>query len=565
MLCALRIRDLALIDELEIEFAPGLNVLTGETGAGKSIVVGALDLVLGGRSSVERIRRGAEQSVVEALYAVEGRADVAALCAEAGLPADPAELLVRRVLTTAGRSRAYVNGALANLATLTALTHPLVDLSGQHEQVSLLQTATHLRLLDGFAGLGDEVQRFGSDHDALEAARRECEALRTRERERAAREEFLRFQIDEIERAGLRGGEDAELERERAVLVHAERLRAHVQDALGYLGEGREAASGQVIRAQKEIARAGVHDASLAPLAARLDGLAIELDDLAAELHAYLGRVDVDPRRLEEIENRRAQIRALARKYGATVEQIVAQRDQLQAELASLQTADERVEALSAAIAERGQALLVRARELSLARNRAARRLETAVQDVLQSLAMAGCRFRVVVEQPDGLADRPARHGLDRVEFRVATNVGEDEHPLARVASGGELSRILLAVKHALRAADRISTYVFDEVDAGIGGQVASVVGRRLAETSRRHQILCITHLPQIACYGDAHFVVAKGENAGRTVTTVRRLNDAERVEELARMLGGAVVTDRTRAAAAELLRAGREAATATP
>jgi DNA repair protein RecN (Recombination protein N) len=560
MLVTLVIENLAIIDQLEIEFGPGLNVLTGETGAGKSIIAGALGLVLGARAQTEVVRHGAEEGRVEALFDIGARPDVAAALAAAGLPAEGGELLIRRVVSRSGRSRVYVNGGLATLQTLTGIVGPLVDVSSQHEQYTLLDTSTHLALLDGFGGLDGDRADVAAAWRELSALRRDLAQLRADRGDRAARVDYLRFQHDEIDGARLQPDEDETLQQERNRLRNAGELRSTAGEALETLYERGGALVQELERVRARLSRLGDLDASVAPLAARVEAARIELEDVAFELRAYRDEVEADPSRLQEVEDRLHLIRALARKHGPRVADILTRREEIAAELRGLETADDRCEALEREIAEREAGLLARARRLSERRREAAGRLEKGVQGTLGALAMERCRLRVTfLDQPAG-AEALSADGIDRLELRVMTNTGEGYKPLARIASGGELSRILLALKRALTDAGVVATYVFDEVDSGIGGAVAETVGRLLAETAARHQVLCITHLPQVASFAQRHFRVAKHEHDGRTVTSVRTLSDDARVEEIARMLGGAKLTEKTRAAAAEMIRTAEQA-----
>ena len=564
MLTTLRIDNLAIIDRLELEFAPGLNVLTGETGAGKSIIVGALDLVLGARAASESVRHGADEGRVEALFDIGARQDVAEALDAAGIPTDGGEMLVRRVLSRAGRNRIYINGALATLQTLARATGPLVDLVGQHEQYGLLDAGTHQDILDAFGDPLASRAELGAGYRELAALRDELALLTREDVDRGAREDYLRFQLDEIDEAQLRPGEDGELRQEIVRLRNAEELRCSAAEVGDLLYEGRDAAVGRLERARGLLARLADIDASAAPLAERLEQARIEVEDIAYEARAYRDSIEADPRRLQEVDDRLDTIGRLARKHGATVTEMLARRDELAAELGSLSNASERRGEVESAVAAREAELLTSAQNLSGQRRAAAQRLEKAVHESLAALDMERCRVRVgFLERPPGV-EALGPTGIDRVELRVATNVGEGYQPLARIASGGELSRILLALKRAFTRSASVATYVFDEIDAGIGGAVAETVGRLLAETAAGHQVLCITHLPQVASFGGHHFRVEKQEREGRTVTRVLTLDRAGREEEIARMLGGREITKKTRAAAAEMIRLAERAAKAT-
>lgn len=560
MITTLRITNLAIIDELEVELGPGLNVLTGETGAGKSIIVGALGLVLGARASTEALREGADEGRVEAVFDLGARPDVAARLEQYDLPAaEERELLVRRVITRAGRNRIYVNGSLTTLQTLAELAGPLVDVSGQHEQFSLLNPANHLLMLDEFGDLLGTRGVVGRKFGELSALRAELDELTQRDADRAAREDFLRFQVDEIDTAELHLGEDAELDEERNRLRNAEALRADSAAAAELLYEGRGAVTEQLDRARALLGRLAEMDPTTTGLAGRLDSARIELEDVAFELRRYHEGIEADPGRLDAVETRLDQLSRLGRKYGGDVAAILERRDELAAELDGIEHASERRTKLTEQIAEQEKALVALAEKLSEKRRAVAAQLEKEVTEGLDALAMERAQLRVRFHDvPPGAAGLSAT-GIDRVELMFSPNVGEGTKPLSRVASGGELSRILLALKRALRRVRPVATYVFDEVDTGIGGAVAESVGRLIAETASHHQVLAITHLPQVACYADHPFRVVKEESAGRTVTRVRPLDEHARKEEVARMLAGMNVTDKSRAHAEEMIRQAAE------
>jgi DNA repair protein RecN (Recombination protein N) len=578
MLTTLRISGFAIVDAIEVRFGPGLNVLTGETGAGKSILVNALHLVLGGRMSAEVLREGAEEAVVEALFELPAAHPVLARLEAAGLPArggaagDTCELLVRRVAARGGRGRAFVNGALCTVSMLEGALRGTVDISGQHEHVSLLDPATHLALLDGFAcvdtpsdGAVPEplLLRYRAAHAALAALVRERDALAADEGERARRADYLAFQLAELDRADPAAGELEKLEDERRVLASAEKLReaARAAEALAYGEEG--SASERVGQAARALAEAALLDRRLEPTLALLRSAAVELEEAGRELGRYAEAVGGDPERLAAVEDRLDLLRALARKHGGSLEQAVARRAEMREELSRLQGGGERLGALAAEIATRGEAAAKLARELSRARARAARGFAEAVRGELDGLAMGRCRIEVALLPPEGGVPVDGAvlgpDGAERAEILIAPNPGEPPRPLARIASGGELSRILLAVKRTLSRKDPVATYVFDEVDAGIGGAVAEAMGRVLAEVSRGRQVVCVTHLPQVAAFADRHHRVEKRISAGRTHAAVSLLEEEDdRRREVARMMAGATITDAALEHAGALMRAAR-------
>jgi DNA repair protein RecN (Recombination protein N) len=578
VLAQLTVRNLVLIERLVVELGPGFNVVTGETGAGKSMVVDALSLVLGGRARPDLVRSGAEEAEVEALFELPPGSRAAAKLEAAGIPSDR-ELVVRRVIqpaergpergegtaasARAGRSRAYVNGRLCTAAQLAEIAADLCDIASQHESVSLTDPATHLEYLDAFGRLEEERARVAEQVDGLAEVVRELEAASAQERGRAEREDFLRWQIREIEELDPRDGEETELEHERARLRHAEKLQASTRRASERLYEGEGAICDELARLGTELDQAAGIDGSLASLARTIESARAELSDAARALARYADGVEASPERLAEVEERSFRLQKLLRKHGPSTADLLSYRAGLARELASLASASERVAELEAERARRVGAAGAAARGLSRKRRDAAEKLADAIGRELSQLGMGRARVVVEVTPTAGAGDamlvdgaRLTRAGMDRVEFLIAPNRGEEPRPLRKIASGGELSRALLALKRVLADQGPAGMYVFDEVDAGVGGAIAEVIGRSIADIARHRQVLCITHLPQIAALADAHFVVDKTEARGRTHTSVRRLSQAERVDEIARMIGGIKVGEAARRAAAEMLKA---------
>ncbi len=566
MLHVLTITDYALIDRLELTFAPGLNVLTGETGAGKSIIVDAIGLLLGKRAEEGLIRAEARQARVEGLFALSPSeaGAVTSLLEEAGLPSDEAgEIVVVRELNHQGRNVCRVNGSIVPLRLLTTLGERLVDIHGQGQQLPLLNVRTQLTILDRFAGLDSQAAEVANTVGRLRAARQELAALRTGERELARRADLLRFQTDEIEAARLQPGEDEQLEAERTVAANAERLQAlaaQAYDAL-YEGDDRAAAVDSLSAAAQAVAGLANVDPSVESLRGDAESLVIQAQELAHSLQSYRDGVEVDPARLQEIEDRLEVIRRLKHKYGATIEEVVRFGEEAAAELEGIAHGGERAEALEAEERELLAAIGARAAALSLRRQEASERLSAAVQAELADLAMESTTFHVAVTQqpaddgapvswPDGSEGAYAfdATGIDRVEFLLSPGPGEPLRSLAATASGGETSRLMLAVKGVLAADAGPPTLIFDEVDAGIGGRVGAVVGVKTWQLSAGRQVLCVTHLPQIAAFADLHVRIAKGLAAGRTITTAEALAEQAVVEELAHMLGGASLAARRHA-----------------
>lgn len=567
MLAALRVRNFVLMDALELRLEPGLNVLTGETGAGKSIVVGALSLVLGGRASAEQVRPGADEAEVEALFDARGSERVRAALEASGVAFD-GELVVRRVVQANGRSRAYLNGRLCTAGELASLAPELADVASQHESVALTDPTTHLGYLDRFAGLAAEKAELSALVARLEAVSADARRAREAERDRGEREAFLSFQLQAIDAVGLRPGELEELHAERARLRHADRLHEVARRTEARLdpSEGSEGAlCDELARLASDLAAAADLDASLEPHARAIEAARAELCEVAREMARYAERVAADPARLAQIEERLFQLEGLLRKHGPTLDDALAARARIAAELESFAGGESRIAELEREAAELLAAAGERARALSAKRKRAAERLAAGIGAELAELGMGGARVVVEVAPLEGeraeLAvdgARLGRDGIDRVEFLIAPNKGIEPRPLRRIASGGELSRALLALKRVLAESGPAGLYVFDEVDAGVGGAVAHRIGRSIAEVAKHHQVLCITHLAPIAAFADAHFVVRKTSDGDVTRSALARVQGAERTREIARMLSGAKVGPAAVKAAAELIRSAR-------
>ncbi len=552
MLVELSIRDFAIIDAIDLRLAPGFNVLTGETGAGKSILIDAVDMLLGGRADPTFVRAGAEAARIEGLFRLDERTQalITPILEREGLEGErPDELLLGREIRREGRSICRVNGRTVSLALLKEIGQNLVDIHGQSEHLSLLRVREHLNLLDRYAGLEDARAELAGLVHQLRAVRAELEKLRRDERELARRADLLRFQVEEIESARLEVGEEEALLEERTRLANAEQLAALASEAYALLYEGSNGSSaaldliGQAMRALAALAKI---DPATAEIAQAVEAASYQLDDAARTLRHYQDTIEFNPARLNQVEERLDLIRRLKRKYGDSIPEILAYARQAAAELEGITHSEERVEALRLEEEALLQRIGAQAERLSQARREAALRLAQGVERELTDLRMAGARFAVDIqwaEDENGVPVGDRRYafdatGIDRVEFLVAPNPGEGLKPLVKIASGGETSRLMLALKTVLSRADQTPTLIFDEIDQGIGGRVGVTVGRKLWGIADAHQVLCVTHLPQLAGYGDAHFKVEKQVIGERTVTRVRELDEAGRVEELAQMLG---------------------------
>jgi DNA repair protein RecN (Recombination protein N) len=533
----LSIRHLAVIDRLELDFEPGLNVLTGETGAGKSILVGAVGLLVGGRASPELVRTGEEAAAIEAVFEDPGGR----------------EMILRREISTQGRSRAFIDGALATGAALRELSQRLVDLHGQHEHQVLLDPAAHLDLLDQFAGISDERRAVAEAFALWQQLRGERERLRAGEREKASRVDFLSFQLAEIDRAALKPDEDEELGAARQVLANADKLQRLCSDAYTTLYEGDQAALTELGIVWRKIGELAAIDERFVPYLDARTTVKSHLEDLAFFLRSYSAAIDASPGRLQEVEDRLALLERLKRKHGPALADVISTRERLRRELQEIERTTERAGELDAALVTARDGYLARAKALSRTRQLAAREFTRLLEASLAELAMARtrCDIRFTAAENEG---QWTERGIEEGEFYISPNPGEDLRPLARIASGGELSRIMLALKTLASTDAPGKTLIFDEVDAGIGGAVADTVGGRLQRLGRNFQVLCITHLPQIAAYGGTHFRIEKSIRNGRTVTCVERLAGRGREEELARMIAGADVSPAVRASAKEML-----------
>lgn len=565
MLESLNIRNFALIEDLTIDFRRGLNVLTGETGAGKSIIIGALGLILGEKSSSDMVRGGADYANIEALFDISGHNEARDLLQEKGYDISAGTALVRRTISVDGKSRAFVNGSLANLALLKELGNLLVDIHGQHEHQSLLKVGQHLRLLDEFADLGRDTAALGREVRALKELQEQLAALDMDERERQRRLELNDFAVKEIDAAALKENEETELEEEARLLNNFEKVHGALDRAYEALHSS--GALGLLKGAARELGSVAEHDGHIASLHSDCQTQVFALEDLVEALRGYRGGIEFSPRRLEEVNERLAMIQGLKRKYGDSIPAILEYRERCARENQSIGASDEQKAQLTARIEQARAALSEHAFALSRSRQQFGKQLEVRIMEELAYLGMEKTVFCVDIRyvrdgegfiEVDGERIKLFDSGVDYIEFLISPNPGETPRPLRRIASGGEMSRIMLAMKTVLTRGTSCDTLVFDEVDAGIGGKTASAVGRKLLQVAETAQALCITHLPQIASLADHHILVQKSVEAGRTRTEIRHLGYEERLHELARMIGGEIVSDTTLDQAREMIALGR-------
>jgi DNA repair protein RecN (Recombination protein N) len=567
MLRELSIRNLAVVEEAVVPFAPGLNVLTGETGAGKSIVVDALLLITGARAQLDWIRTGADTALVEAVFEIDPAGPVAALLDEAGHHPGDGQLVIKRELARSGRHRAFVNDGAATVGLLERLGELLVELHGQHEHQRLMEPARQLLLLDRFAEALDRRERVGALVRTWEEARAALDRLRSEMREGARQEDLYRFQLAEIDAVRLKDGEEDELRTERSRLQHAERIVAGLQETVGLLYEEPQSATTRLSRAAALLRDLSRYEPDAAASIEAIEGAQAYLEDVVGRARALRDRAVFDPERLEQIDARLDAIVKLKRKYGDSVAAILAHRLEVAGALDRITRHDAIAEEMERSVAEAAVAAGAEAAALSHARTRGAERLERLIQKEIRGLGMEHGRFRVALRREPAAGDelaagpdgwRVGPRGAESAELLLSANPGEDLRPLAKVVSGGELSRVMLAAKTVLAAADDMPVLVFDEVDAGIGGRVADVVGQKLAASAAGRQVLCVTHLAPIAAYAGQHLLVEKRVARGATRTSVTLLPSTARVDELARMLGGERVTEASRRHARELLRDAR-------
>jgi DNA repair protein RecN (Recombination protein N) len=561
MLTQLIITDFAIISRLEIEFTKGLNILSGETGAGKSIIINAVNLILGARASNDLVRGGAKEARIEALFRQPENENLKKLLRDSDIPFD-GELLIKRTISKQGRNKITVNNSITSLQTLSAIGMTIISISGQHEHQFLLKPDNHLLLLDDLGDLNslrNELAGTFFRYEELKQRIKRLEAKLDRSREK---QELSAFQAREIETSGLEEGEDNKLEEERKRLKHAEKIKETVTGSYYKIYERENSVISEISTCLKEISTVCGFDKRLSDLNSTLESLKAELEEVSFQLADLKDEINMDPDRLENIEDRLQTINSLKRKYGPTIQAILKFKNNLLEEVDNIGHQERELQALKVELKKSSEILVKKAIDLSEKRKKVAGIMNKSVESELGKLEMTGTRFNAAFNEDhipdasdhDHLLKNIGSDGFDRVEFMIAPNVGEELKPLSKIASGGELSRIMLALKTILAKKTSVETIIFDEVDAGIGGATAEVVGEKINSLSEYHQILCITHLPQIACKGKSHFLVEKNVENGRTQTFIMKLTRDERVEEIARLMGGRTVTEQAIAHAKEML-----------
>ena len=563
MLKELSIRNFAIIDDLQIGFSRGLTILSGETGAGKSIILNAVNLLLGSRASADLVRSGAESAELEALFEIAGSSRVAAIMNAHGYEASEG-LLIRRIISRHDANRVYINGRIATIQLLNALTENLASISGQHAHQLLLKEEQHLFILDQFSGLMPLREALSACYNRMIPQLEELKKLKAIKERQAEQIELLEFQKNEITSANPAPDEDRDLEQERMRLKNAEELYQTVYNSIESLYGAPGSAMENMVAVIKDMEKVGRIDRQLNSKAKRLQDTAYQIEDLIEELRGYLNNIQMDEKQLDAVEERLDCLNKLKRKYGGSLDAVFEKRVAIEQELSGIEHIGEKIKDAESRVEQLFTELKGLALDLSRNRQKAAGRFAESVTDQLATLKMSKTDFDVEVQAaPADKNTDPyltvenraiSEIGIDRATFLIAPNVGEDLKPLASIASGGELSRVVLALKALLAKTESVETVVFDEVDAGIGGGVAEVVGKKLADLAKHHQVICITHLPQIAKFGDQHFRISKKVSAGRTRTTIHLLNTEDRYQEIARMLGGEKITQTTLAHAREML-----------
>jgi len=557
MLSLLKIKNIALIDELEIEFARGLNLLTGETGSGKSIIVDSLGALTGERVSSDLIKEGTTQAQIEGLFNLKANADLHEMFYESGIDIDDADdidLIVRRELAASGRNRIFVNNQLVTQSFLKKIGAYLVDIHGQGEQTTLFSPANHLEILDEYAGISEERAKVFEKYQEMASVRRELETLREDEAQKFQLLDILQFQVDEIKKINLKSDEEDLLEEEKRRLNNVEKLSTLSDESYSLLYENEEATLTTLERAIRRINELSEFEPSFEGYREGLNSAQAVLEDLAITVRDFRSTLEYSPERLEEIENRLAEISRLKRKYGGSVETVLEHLKDFEERLKNIATAEEREAELKKQLNQAQEEYIGFAQDVHDKRTKAARRFEKETEVNLKAVALEKARFVVRIEAEKENEKTFTAKGFDRVEFYFSANVGESPKPLAKVASGGEASRLMLILKTTAKTSDAEKAVVFDEIDTGIGGRVAEAVGLKLKELSKTQQVLCVTHQPQVASLATHHFLVEKTMTSDQTSVSIRELKAKDRVEEVARMLAGEKITNAARQHAKEMI-----------
>lgn len=550
MLAEIRLQNFAIIDDISINFGDGLNIITGETGTGKSLIIDAINVILGDRFTAGHAKFPGREAVVEALFEIPPGGRVAENLEKSGIAGPGAELVVKRVLTEKGKNRTYVNGSIVTLGVLSEATQGLVNMFGQHEHQNLLKKNNYISYLDDFSQLKHELSEYKAVYAELAELGGKIDALEKKRLEGTEKRDYLRFQVEEIDNVSPSSGEDSRLEEERTRLENSEKFSSSLRSATGLLYEGDGSAVDSMKQAASRLEEVSGLDSSLGKLRDRIGALLIEAEDVFYGLSEFADKVEHNPVRLEEVISRLEDIKKLKRKHGGSIEEILEKRRRMESELGEIDNSDELLAELEKKRDSLRGEVLRAARSISSARKAGAGRLEELFAGEAESVGLKNSRFEIDFGEKEISAD-----GLDRVDFLFSANPGQKPRPVTRVASGGELSRIMLALRSFVSAGDPGSILIFDEADAGIGGVVAETIGKKIKGLSAENQVVCITHLPQVAKFADTHLLVAKSFGEGETEVSVDVLSGRRRVEEISRMLAGQSVSEKTFEVAEELIK----------
>ncbi|MEE9175234.1 MAG: DNA repair protein RecN [Thermodesulfobacteriota bacterium] len=550
MILGLTLKNFTIIEDLSVGLSSGLNIITGETGAGKSVIVDAINIILGDKASPDNIKSGKEEAHIEALFDISSDEVIQERLKSSGFDISSGELLIKRVIYPNARSRVFINGSLSTLTLLSTITQGLVDIFNQHEHQSLLKEENHLKILDNFGETANEVSRLREQYQNYLEAKKELDDLIQSQKDRFEKEDYLKYQLSEIDGAELQLGEDEKLEAEKLKLINTERLNSTTQGAYDILYESESSILGSLQRVSDDLLNSGKIDSTLAEIGQSIEKGRLQIQDAAFSLRDYNSELTHDSGRLDIVEDRIHLIGDLKRKYGESVSQIILKRDEIEKELNNIEHFDERVKSLSSESQMLMDELLSLAGKISKKRKQSSKKLTSVLEKELNEVGIKGGQFHIEFTDKE-----ISSNGVDDISFLFSANPDEKPKPLTKVASGGELSRIMLVLKEVIARVEGGSVIIFDEADSGVGGAVAEAVGQKIRKLSQSYQVICITHLPQVAKFADSHLAVSKTHNDNKTQVTIKSLEGDERVFELARMIGGFNITQKTIDAAYEMLK----------
>ena len=550
MILGLTLKNFTIIEDLSVGLSSGLNIITGETGAGKSVIVDAINIILGDKASPDNIKSGKEEAHIEALFDISSDEVIQERLKSSGFDISSGELLIKRVIYPNARSRVFINGSLSTLTLLSTITQGLVDIFNQHEHQSLLKEENHLKILDNFGETANEVSRLREQYQNYLETKKELDDLIQSQKDRFEKEDYLKYQLSEIDGAELQLGEDEKLEAEKLKLINTERLNSTTQGAYDILYESESSILGSLQRVSDDLLNSGKIDSTLAEIGQSIEKGRLQIQDAAFSLRDYNSELTHDSGRLDIVEDRIHLIGDLKRKYGESVSQIILKRDEIEKELNNIEHFDERVKSLSSESQMLMDELLSLAGKISKKRKQSSKKLTSVLEKELNEVGIKGGLFHIEFTDKD-----ISSNGVDDISFLFSANPDEKPKPLTKVASGGELSRIMLVLKEVIARVEGGSVIIFDEADSGVGGAVAEAVGQKIRKLSQSYQVICITHLPQVAKFADSHLAVSKTHNDNKTQVTIKSLEGDERVVELARMIGGFNITQKTIDAAYEMLK----------